>query len=248
MTPCTLILSRSPEPAAAGRVAFEDAVAAGFAARTGCPVLVVPHLYYSRPETPAVVRIKAVSGLLLVAGWLPARALRWALHALGVRANVQLAADLRCMNLAKFDTPQAAVDHLLTLAGAEPGAVPAAVPGRIEELTATQDKRWYPVIDYERCIRCSQCLNFCLFHVYTPEEDGAVRVENPDNCKDECPACARVCPRGAIIFPEHPEGPINGDPGSGKTVEVIGAGQELKALLEQDAHRALRQRSGAKPE
>jgi NAD-dependent dihydropyrimidine dehydrogenase PreA subunit len=70
---------------------------------------------------------------------------------------------------------------------------------------------WFPVIDYERCVNCKQCANFCLFGVYTLTEDGGVQVHNPDHCKTNCPACARMCPRGAIIFPKYGMRPINGD-------------------------------------
>src|SRR5690606_21175948 len=28
-------------------------------------------------------------------------------------------------------------------------------------------------------------------------------VEQPDNCRKGCPACSRVCPENAIIFPQH---------------------------------------------
>ncbi|HEX41373.1 MAG TPA: ferredoxin family protein, partial [Phycisphaerales bacterium] len=70
---------------------------------------------------------------------------------------------------------------------------------------------WFPVIDYDRCTNCGQCLNFCLFGVYGRSEDGRVEVASPANCKTHCPACARVCPRAAIIFPKHGESPINGD-------------------------------------
>src|SRR5687767_1981373 len=27
-------------------------------------------------------------------------------------------------------------------------------------------KPWFPVIDYQRCTNCMQCLSFCLFEVY----------------------------------------------------------------------------------
>ena len=35
--------------------------------------------------------------------------------------------------------------------------------------------------------------------------DGAetILVEQPDNCRKGCPACSRVCPENAIIFPQH---------------------------------------------
>lgn len=70
---------------------------------------------------------------------------------------------------------------------------------------------WFPVIDYDRCVGCRQCLDFCLFGVYSPGKDRAVQVTNPAGCKTGCPACARVCPHAAIIFPKYAQSPINGD-------------------------------------
>ena len=68
---------------------------------------------------------------------------------------------------------------------------------------------WHPVIDKERCTECGKCHDFCLFGVYTFRE-GTVKVTNPQNCKNNCPACARVCPSKAIIFPKYEKSPING--------------------------------------
>ncbi len=68
---------------------------------------------------------------------------------------------------------------------------------------------WYPVIDSGRCVQCKKCLGFCLFGVYAMEGEK-VRVANPRACKNNCPACARVCPQLAIIFPKCKESPING--------------------------------------
>jgi Pyruvate/2-oxoacid:ferredoxin oxidoreductase delta subunit len=70
---------------------------------------------------------------------------------------------------------------------------------------------WFPVIDYERCVNCKQCLNFCLFGVYGLSDEGKVEVVKAANCKTNCPACARVCPESAIIFPKYADSPINGD-------------------------------------
>jgi len=70
---------------------------------------------------------------------------------------------------------------------------------------------WFPVIDYDRCKNCMQCLNFCLFSVYELSHCGQVQVANPAGCKTNCPACARLCPEKAIIFPKYPDSPINGD-------------------------------------
>ena len=72
-------------------------------------------------------------------------------------------------------------------------------------------KPWFPVIDYARCTNCMQCLSFCLFDVYGVSTTGGIEVRNQDNCKTECPACSRVCPEVAIMFPKYRHGPINGE-------------------------------------
>lgn len=68
---------------------------------------------------------------------------------------------------------------------------------------------WYPVIDKERCTECGKCMDFCLFGVYS-SENGHIKVVKPENCKNNCPACARICPSRAIIFPKYDKSPING--------------------------------------
>jgi NAD-dependent dihydropyrimidine dehydrogenase PreA subunit len=83
-----------------------------------------------------------------------------------------------------------------------------------EEKIARKDDEWipwFPTIDYERCVNCKQCMNFCLFGVYTLDGDEHVQVENPDHCKTNCPACARMCPSKAIVFPKYTDGHICGD-------------------------------------
>ncbi len=50
---------------------------------------------------------------------------------------------------------------------------------------------WFPVIDYDRCENCMECLNFCLFGVYELSQDEQVHVAKPSGCKTNCPACAR---------------------------------------------------------
>jgi len=75
--------------------------------------------------------------------------------------------------------------------------------------------RWYPVIDYSRCTNCLECIDFCLFGVYGIDHRDRILVESQDNCKRGCPACSRVCPENAIIFPEHKTPAIAGAPGEG---------------------------------
>jgi len=80
---------------------------------------------------------------------------------------------------------------------------------RIEEVT---QPRWYPVVDRGRCGSCLECLNFCLFGVFSTDVSGDLLIEEPDACRDGCPACARVCPSGAIMFPHFGNAAIAGDP------------------------------------
>ncbi|MDR0349523.1 MAG: ferredoxin family protein [Tannerella sp.] len=68
---------------------------------------------------------------------------------------------------------------------------------------------WYPVLDKTRCTDCGKCHDFCLFGVYA-RKDKQVRVVKPQNCKNNCPACARICPSKAIIFPKYDKSPVNG--------------------------------------
>jgi len=79
----------------------------------------------------------------------------------------------------------------------------ASTPDAERHLTAPEQRRWYPVIDFSRCTNCMECIDFCLFGVYGVDQADTILVEQPDNCRKGCPACSRVCPENAIIFPQH---------------------------------------------
>lgn len=104
-------------------------------------------------------------------------------------------------------------------------------------------KPWFPVIDYSRCTNCMQCLSFCLFEVYGVSKDNKIQVQNQSNCKTECPACSRVCPEVAILFPKYRHSPINGDEVSSDDIRREALKVDISALLGGDIYAALRDRS-----
>jgi Pyruvate/2-oxoacid:ferredoxin oxidoreductase delta subunit len=135
-----------------------------------------------------------------------------------------------CLDLRDFNSHEPYVQEVRRLAGecrqrreakAQENARPALVQlgingnGRAEDTPATQPRftpdqllqqpgrRWYPVIDYSRCTNCMECIDFCLFGVYGVDQLDRIFVENQDNCKKGCPACSRVCPEHAIMFPDY---------------------------------------------
>lgn len=115
--------------------------------------------------------------------------------------------DLSPTSPESIPTPAAAPLDGLSLAASAGGPVEVIEPLRINEEVG---RRWYPVIDYSRCTNCMECIDFCLFGVYGLDVGQAILVEQPDNCKKGCPACSRVCPENAIIFPQHKSAGIAG--------------------------------------
>ena len=99
------------------------------------------------------------------------------------------------------------------------------------------------MIDYQRCTNCMQCLSFCLFDVYGVSADSKIQVQNQSNCKTECPACSRVCPEVAIMFPKYRHGPINGEEINSDDVRREAMKVDISALLGGDIYAALRDRS-----
>lgn len=134
------------------------------------------------------------------------RAIRWLFHAAGAPVpNGQVRFfNMRTQSAEQIVRELMKDNELLMI---EEGTVPSASPINHQSSWIP----WFPVIDYGRCQNCKQCLNFCLFGVYGLSPEGRVEVHKPSGCKTNCPACARMCPNQAIIFPKYGDAPINGD-------------------------------------
>jgi NAD-dependent dihydropyrimidine dehydrogenase PreA subunit len=150
------------------------------------------------------------------------RAVRWLFEAAGVNLDAE---KVQIFNM-RTQSPDEIVSGL---PGEGTGSDrPPALPGKKGDWVP-----WFPVIDHDRCKNCKQCMNFCLFGVYGLSDEGQVQVQNPAGCKTNCPACARMCPAQAIIFPKYADAPINGD----EVTESAGAAgkptPDLRAMLKQ---------------
>ncbi len=170
---------------------------------------------------------------------------------------------LYCLDLRDSDKSQAFVEEVRRIAkesavraaekankpalvqlGLRPAPVPAEVePAKpaipAEDLLKTPGRRWYPVIDYSRCTNCMECIDFCLFGVYGLDNHDRIHVDNQDNCKKGCPACSRVCPEHAIIFPEYKTPAIAGAPIGGieslkiDLTRLFGGGDAFKTAAQE---------------
>ncbi len=154
-----------------------------------------------------------------------------------------------CFDLRRHESPEPYLEAIRQIVpdldrgdgGLDAGASPAV--RRIDDQVR---RRWYPVIDFSRCTNCMECIDFCLFGVYGVDEAENLLVELPDNCRKGCPACARVCPENAIMFPQHKTPAIAGgrqEPGGLKLdlSTLFGAAESLLseqaiAARERDEH------------
>ena len=67
---------------------------------------------------------------------------------------------------------------------------------------------WGPTIDYDKCVSCGKCVDYCKLGVYEFEEKNGKKVsvvKNPNNCVVMCTGCEAQCPAGAITHPSKKE-------------------------------------------
>jgi len=113
---------------------------------------------------------------------------------------------IHCIDLKIDNDPQAFISEIKRILGKNASNEETSLPivgGQLVQVDEQTSRRWYPVIDFSRCTNCMECVDFCLFGVYGVDGAENILVEQPDNCRKGCPACSRVCPANAIIFPQH---------------------------------------------
>lgn len=145
--------------------------------------------------------------------------------------------DYTHLNLFEQQTPEDAVYKITTFFDGEEG------PGFCSEVKEGSEWRsWYPVIDYSRCTSCGQCADFCLFGVYEKTSES-IKVVNPQGCKYDCPACGRICPVTALVFPKYRHGgAIGGSEEIDETAEQQRQAMDIENLLGNDIYAGLARR------
>lgn len=125
--------------------------------------------------------------------------------------------EIYCLDLKSANGSEPFVAEIRRILGLENDVTQLPViGGSIRQIEDQTSRRWYPVIDFDRCTNCMECVDFCLFGVYGVDHGENILVEQPDNCRKGCPACSRVCPENAIIFPQHKAPAIAGAPTDGE--------------------------------
>lgn len=165
------------------------------------------------------------------------RAVKWLFHAAGEELKDD---STQFLNMREQDANEVCQGLLGREARVEPDEEPIKTP---TVQPSESWKPWFPVIDYDRCTNCMQCLSFCLFDVYGVNEDKKIQVQNPVKCKTDCPACSRVCPEAAILFPKYKAGPINGAPVSDDDMRREKMQVDISSLLGGDIYSLLKDRT-----
>ena len=229
----TVILSRN-RTAAAAETDLENQLKSELGRRADVDVFEIPHLYDLSPDGAAVELLRSIDGDMIVAAGLYPRSSYWILRANQIEgrfldgsdrpeeeSSAETSAGSRtdgpgrtiwCLDLRAHDGPEPfveAIERIVSLFGGDSPA--GASRPQVEALEETTKRRWYPIIDFDRCTNCLECLNFCLFGVFGVGASNEIIIEEPDACRAGCPACSRICPEGAIMFPQHADPAIGGD-------------------------------------
>ena len=277
MSLLTVLIFQSPDGDLRRR-ALEEGILAALAQEPDIAVAVMPPLYDLADSDDALISLRALTGPLAAFAWLYPRAIHWTLHQRGIKGRfgqTQLDhGEKTAAPEADADTPARTIwslalrdddsvamhvaelhNILHDLRATAPAAAPtSAIPhSALRTPHSALPPRWYPVIDFARCNHCMECIDFCLFGVYGVDDDAHLIVESPDNCKPGCPACSRVCPQNAILFPMHRAPSIAGAPGAGPDArkldlsELFGAPAAAQLAADERAAALSRSDKPAKP-
>lgn len=171
-------------------------------ARSGLDVWLTPPLYHLSDQSPIWADLGRLQRPLLFVQTIYPRAMEALARRHGVWRD-----DSRALDARAWESAEGLVAGL-------PEAWKAVGEGVLRMVEGVAGVRWYPLMDEARCTHCGACHQFCLFGVYELDERGNVCIAHPDQCKPGCPACSRICPEGALIFPLYArDAAIAGAPG-----------------------------------
>jgi len=215
------IILSEPRPGDSGQQEMVDLLTASLMSRRGLDLTIIPHLYDLEPDGPTFEFLREVDGAMIVVSWLYPRAAFWTLKTAGVAGRLgNDAGDAQngerviwCLGLHGDADPKKILDDVDQIARQPQSESLVLESEPLEPVRQSEEtrQRWYPVIDRDRCSGCMECLNFCLFGVYGVDAADDILIEQPDACRAGCPACSRICPEGAIMFPQHADPAIAGD-------------------------------------
>ena len=215
------VILSEPRPGDAEQQELVDFITNTLMSRKSIDLTIIPHLYDLEPTGPTMDFLREIETPMIVISWLYPRAAFWTLRTAGITGRLGNGPDDRddgarpiwCIGVHARVDSKAILDGVdLILAGDSQNLLtPTAALGEPRRLGEETHDRWYPVIDRDRCSGCLECLNFCLFGVYGMDGDDDILIEQPDACRAGCPACSRICPEGAIMFPQHTDPAISGD-------------------------------------
>ncbi len=63
---------------------------------------------------------------------------------------------------------------------------------------------WGPTINYEKCVSCGKCVEYCHMGVFEFEDKNGKKrpvIKKPHGCVVFCKGCETQCPAGAITHP-----------------------------------------------
>ncbi len=248
------VILSEPRPGDAEQQELVDFITNALASRKSIDLTIIPHLYDLEPSGPTMEFLREIEGPMVVISWLYPRATFWTLRTAGLAGRFGDGPDDRdegertvwCLGMHARVDPKAIiddVDRIVAGEALEPVVVTSDVGGPVRRAEETRD-RWYPVIDRDRCSGCLECLNFCLFGVYGMDAADDILIEQPDACRAGCPACSRICPEGAIMFPQHTDPAISGDAEASLTglkldLSQVFGGADPSALAQTERDHAL---------